>query len=80
MSKAILVMDMPSSCDNCRLASLVGREDVMCAIDRMTTRKYADACKDRPDWCPLCKVPEKQVHNMIDNMLNVEQKQAGTLV
>lgn len=60
MSKAVLVMDMPSSCTECRLASLVGREDVMCAIDRMSTRKYADACKDIPDWCPLRDLPEKK--------------------
>ena len=59
MSKAVLVMDMPSSCTECRLASLVGREDVMCAIDRMATRKYADAYKDRPDWCPLRELPKK---------------------
>lgn len=61
MGKCVLVMDMPSSCDMCRLASLVGREEVMCAVDRMATRKYADACKDKPDWCPLRNLPKKKV-------------------
>lgn len=60
MSKAILVMDMPKSCDECRLARLVGRSEVMCAIDRMAKRKYEDACKDRPDWCPLRELPQKK--------------------
>ncbi len=60
MSKCVLVMDMPSSCDECRLASLVGRSEVMCAIDRMATRKYEDACKDRPDWCPLHELMQKK--------------------
>ena len=59
MSKAVLVIDMPESCDYCRMASLVSNDDVMCAIDRMTKRKYEDACKDRPDWCPLVPLPEK---------------------
>ena len=63
--KAILVMDMPSSCDMCELASLVGKGEVMCAIDRMETRKYEDACKDKPDWCPLKPAPEKR--NTIDD-------------
>ena len=66
MSKAILVLEMPSSCDMCRLASLVGKGEVMCAIDRMATRKYTDACKDRPDWCPLKPVPEKQIIHCTD--------------
>ena len=59
MSKAYLIMDMPNSCDECRLARLVGRSEVMCAIDKMATRKYEDACKDRPDCCPLRELPQK---------------------
>lgn len=66
MSKCVLVMGMPNRCTECRLASLVGREDVMCAIiDRMATRKYADACKDRPDWCPLKPMIEKKDRNKV---------------
>lgn len=61
-------MDMPSSCDECRLASLVGRSEVMCAIDRMATIKYEDACKDKPDWCPLHELPKKKE----DNSANTE--------
>jgi hypothetical protein len=73
--KAILVMDMPSSCDMCRLASLVDKGEVMCAIDRMETRKYEDACKDKPNWCPLKSVPEKKDENKIYTMTQLYRAQ-----
>lgn len=60
MSKAILFMDMPESCCYCRMARLVGKDEVMCSIDRMSKRNYEDATKDRPDWCPLVPMPEKK--------------------
>lgn len=58
MSKAVLVMDMPSSCDECPLL-LVGRyckakEAPNVAVDSKLN-------KNKPDWCPLRELPEKKV-------------------
>ena len=58
MSKAVLVMDMPSSCDECHLL-LVGRyckakEAPNVAVDSKLN-------KNKPDWCPLRELPEKKV-------------------
>lgn len=57
MSKAVLVMDMPKTCGECMLARLVNGNQVMCSIDRLSTRELTDAEKDRPDWCPLKRMP-----------------------
>ena len=59
MSKAVLVLDMPSSCDECPLL-LVGRyckekEAPNAAVDSKLN-------KNKPDWCPLKPMPEKANH------------------
>ena len=59
MNKAILVIDMPSNCNEC------------CLHHHMTDNLPEDWCganekevvseaKDRPAWCPLKPVPDKQ--------------------
>ena len=52
MSKAILVIDMPESCDKCPL--LLRHEEERCCIPE----KRNSFC-DKPDWCPLKPAPEK---------------------
>ena len=60
MSKAILVMDMPSSCEKCRLHSFVGKDcDVICKVQGQA-QSYEEAYKGKPKWCPLREVPQKQ--------------------
>ena len=57
--KAILVIEMPSSCEKCRLHSFVGKDcDVVCQA-KGTTQSYEDAYNGKPDWCPLKPMPEK---------------------
>ena len=50
MSKAVLVMDMPSSCLDCKLQDWLN-----CRIV-----KGCHTGKSRPDWCPLRELPEKR--------------------
>ena len=56
MNKAILVMDMPKSCDECNLHYERDCEDY-CDIGN----EYIDinVLKSKPDWCPLKEVPQK---------------------
>lgn len=65
MSKAVLVMDMPSSCEECHLLSVgrycKGKEAPNVAVD-----SHLD--KSKPDWCPLKPMPEKKE----DNSANTE--------
>lgn len=68
MSKAVLVMDMPSSCEECILKNYVGKDcDVVCEVKGMT-QSYEDAYKGKPIWCPLRELPEKKE----DNSANTE--------
>lgn len=58
MSKAVLVMDMPSSCDMCDLIEMVNGK-MYCGV------KGCGQCAEdyivcRPDWCPLIELPEKK--------------------
>lgn len=60
MIKAILVLEMPISCEKCILHSFVGKDcDVVCQA-KGTTRSYDDAYNDKPDWCPLKQIPDKK--------------------
>lgn len=60
MSKAILVMDMPDSCDVCAFTDMVNSK-IFCGAPG--GGELADdyiAC--RPDWCPLHEMPERAKH------------------
>lgn len=49
MSKAVLVMDMPKDCYECKL-----QDWLTCRI-----AKKCNTSHSRPDWCPLRELPEK---------------------
>lgn len=57
MYKAILVMDMPKSCNDCRLCNK-GTDSFCRATLRTGWDNYIDNLKQKPQWCPLV---EKQV-------------------
>ena len=66
MSKCVLVMDMPSSCEECILRNEgacfpVSRESSLCGV------YYTMKEGRRADFCPLRELPEKQKHSCIDN-------------
>ncbi len=50
MSKAVLVMDMPKDCYECKL-----QDWLTCRI-----AKKCNTSHSRPDWCPLRELPEKK--------------------
>lgn len=57
MSKAVLVLDMPESCDMCDLIEMVNGK-MYCGV------KGCGQCAEdyivcRPDWCPLREIPQK---------------------
>ena len=65
MSKAILVMDMPDSCLDCRFCREIDEGiEAYCEImdepdDSSLCRMIEDYCQYRPSWCPLKELPEK---------------------
>jgi hypothetical protein len=58
MSKAILVLDMPTDCEDCPLFKDGDKGMRECKASRKGTEW--DYYKVRPNWCPLCEVPEKK--------------------
>lgn len=49
--KAILVIDMPKSCAECKLIHLQGIGESICnAVD----------WEERPSWCPLRPLPDRE--------------------
>ena len=62
MSKAILVMDMPSSCDDCQICRGIATDgDYVCSIlDKDGNEQgFYDGEYDRPNYCPLREIPKK---------------------
>ena len=56
MNKAVLVMDIPSSCNDCicRYVNIAGKTICRAKIEELKPKSYK-----RPDWCPLKEVPKK---------------------
>ena len=55
MSKAILVIDMPDSCDDCDFCYYSDGRVPICFYKSWVI----DEPKAKPDWCPLKPTPEK---------------------
>lgn len=63
MPKAVLVMDMPESCDMCDFADdtqppRYGERTLYCNAPDIGD-DVTDYIACRPDWCPLRELPEK---------------------
>lgn len=62
MSKAFLVMDMPKNCAECDLC-VTQDDEYFCIPDDFAHylgSSYVNhSCENKPDWCPLRPVPEK---------------------
>lgn len=56
MAKAVLVMDMPESCPDCRFFESDWRECY--AISKRYNRDVMTE-EAKPNWCPLRELPEK---------------------
>lgn len=59
MSKAVLVMDMPSSCLECPIGqneSIPLETCIRCPLGKCAVDAETET---RPDWCPLKPMPEK---------------------
>jgi hypothetical protein len=67
MPKAVLVMDMPESCDMCDFADdtqppRYGERTLYCNAPGIGD-DVTDYIACRPDWCPLRELPEKKEIN-----------------
>ncbi len=64
MAKAVLVMDMPESCDMCDFVDDMqppryGERTLYCSAPGIG-EDVTDYVACRPDWCPLRELPEKK--------------------
>lgn len=57
MAKAVLVMDMPGSCDMCDFVD--GEKTLYCGVSGVG-EEVTDYISCRPDWCPLQKLPDRK--------------------
>lgn len=61
MSRAVLIMDMPESCDMCDFTDMVNGK-MYCGVPGCG-ELAEDYISCRPDWCPLHQVPEEREEN-----------------
>ncbi len=64
MAKAVLVMDMPESCDMCDFVDDMqppryGERTLYCSAPGIG-EDVTDYVACRPDWCPLRELPERK--------------------
>ena len=64
MAKAVLVIDMPESCDMCDFVD--GEKTLYCGVPGVG-EEVTDYISCRPDWCPLRELPEKKETNYYMN-------------
>lgn len=59
MSKAILIIDMPEKCGDCKFHRVgnCGYED--CFLTRKSV--FSENKSEREDWCPLKEIPCKMI-------------------
>ena len=62
MSKAILVMDMPSSCLFCPCSNLIFQQKCEETGEYITLDNIYE---ERPTWCPLRECPTKKEDNSV---------------
>lgn len=62
MSKAVLVMDTPETCENCACKYPSYKDDALydCSITGKTIPINGGRYKNRPKWCPLRELPERE--------------------
>ena len=66
--KAILVLEMPSSCDVCPFVRMIGNNFICTPKENskeFCSVYYQVKNEIRPDWCPLKPAPEKR--HTLDN-------------
>ena len=64
MSKSVLVIDTPKSCENCYMLS-----HNYCNFQCLITGELIEKSTNKPDWCPLKPLPEKKEYIVpIDNV------------
>lgn len=68
MSKAILVMDMPSKCIGCPL-HFVDEPNYWCGAN-MKDLLTDDIETYKPNWCPLKPIPQKKEREVVEENYN----------
>lgn len=71
MPKAVLIMDMPESCDMCDFVDDMqppryGERTLYCSAPGIG-EDVTDYVACRPDWCPLRELPEKKETIVYEN-------------
>ena len=69
MSKAVLVMDMPSKCIDCPL-HFVDEPNYWCGAN-MKDLLTDDIETYKPDWCPLRELPNPKEKGKAENILEI---------
>ena len=68
MSKCVLVIDMPSSCNDCicRFVNIAGKTICKAKIEELKPKS-----DKRPDWCPLRELPNPKEKGKAENILEI---------
>ena len=63
MSKAMLIIDMPKSCSDCKLKEMAGDFNKMICVPLQKSYNKFMFTEKRQEQCPLRFVPSKKYHS-----------------
>ena len=69
--KAVLVIDMPKTCKECKCQLCW-----VCVPADEDIDEYIDPSKAKPDWCPLRQIPDKPAEDLIKGLDAMEKMQS----
>lgn len=69
MSKAVLVMDMPSSCLKCPIGKNMSNSIEVCIQCPLGKCAVDAETETRPDWCPLRELKKKNTGKVVGDYL-----------
>ncbi len=72
MAKVMLIMDMPSSCADCILRASPNPKEPFC-VTNFKNISDDEYYKQKPDWCPLRKCPQKKETKTLNEFLEEKQ-------
>lgn len=75
MSKAVLILDSPTTCEECPIGNRSMEWGNLVACRKFEPYLKINLTPEvKPSWCPLKPMPEKKKHSGIDSMYHVGEK------
>lgn len=64
MENGYILIEIPKSCQNCRLGNLnlldMSKNELVCQLNKKNPIPWEIGRKSKPDWCPIQELPKQK--------------------